>query len=103
MYERKIDWDTEADSSQCRIIYDHEYDVLYLRNKVDHSGDVYGDEYPDGVVLFYDIENDDSKDKAIGVTIFDFSLKVLKDLDGLMSVIPDHIKRNLNDYIFAYN
>ena len=103
MYERRIDWDTEANSSRCRIIYDHDDDILYMRHNDSHSRDVYGDEDPDGVVLFYGVENDDSKDKAIGVTIFDFSLKVLKDLDGLMSVVPDHIKRNLNDYIFTYN
>ncbi len=103
MYERRVDWDTEANSSRYRIIYNHENDILYMRDNGSHSRDVYGKEDPDGVVLFCGVENDDSKDKAIGVTIFDFSLKVLEDLDELMSVIPDHLKQNLNDYIFAYN
>ena len=67
-----------------KIDYDSTYDVLYVRQN--DSTNVYGDEEPDNLVFFRDLDTDE----FVGITIMDY-LHMLKTGDSRLSSVPANI------------
>ncbi len=70
-----------------KIDYDSAYDVLYVR--FNDSTNVYGDEEPDNLVFFRDIDTDE----FVGITIMDY-MRMLKAGDSRLSSVPSNIDLN---------
>ena len=70
-----------------KVDYDTKYDVLYIM--LSDTSNSYGDEDPDGIVVFKDIDTD----QITGVTIFDFSTR-FSNPAMLKCVLPSSINFN---------
>lgn len=70
-----------------RINYDSTNDILYVR--LTDSKNVYGDEEPDNLVFFRDLDTDE----FVGITILDY-MQMFKSDDSRLSYVPSCIDLN---------